>query len=82
MTKVVLEQEQLAELAYLFENLPRISNPTTDRIITIINSGIQEEPKPEGIPNLPTPEPKDGIDFDVVKEIIENEKPITSTNSN
>lgn len=41
--KATLTNEDLAELAYLFENLPRVANPTTDRIINIINSRIEHE---------------------------------------
>lgn len=44
--KVVLEEKDLIELQYLLENLPRASNPTTDRIINIINSKIIKDEKP------------------------------------
>ena len=44
--KVVLEEKDLIELQYLLENLPRSSNPTTDRIINILNSKIIKDEKP------------------------------------
>jgi len=43
---VILEEKDLVELQYLLENLPRASNPTTDRIINIINSKIVKDEKP------------------------------------
>ncbi len=43
---VILEEKDLIELQYLLENLPRSSNPTTDRIINILNSKIIKDEKP------------------------------------